>query len=143
MSFAFKVWNQGNDGQTMGIRVANATELRQFAALCTEPDLAGNWVSLMEYLDAARTAAVEPPPYTRPVHVVWLNTLGYGSTRYFPGRTLVVTYTGRRRTRGGYAAQGYCIIDPQGYPLLGPHHKDPIQVECIGYPGQDVLVVLP
>ncbi len=143
MPFEFKVWNQGNDGQNMGIRVANANELRRFASVCTEPDLAGRWRSLQDYLNAARTATSEPTPYTRPVHIVWLNTVGYGSTRYFPGRTLVVTYTGRRRSGGGYTAQGYTIVDAQGYPLLGPHHRAPIQVEYLASAGQDVLVVLP
>jgi hypothetical protein len=43
MPFEFKVWNQGNDGQTMGIRVKDVTELNRFAAACTQPDLAGRW----------------------------------------------------------------------------------------------------
>ena len=143
MSFQFKVWNQGNDGETMGIRVNNVTELRRLATACKQPDLAGRWANLTHYLRAAQNATSEPQPYTRLIHVVWLNTLGYGTIRNFPGRTFVVTYTGPMRVSGGFASQGYCIVDAQGYSLLGAHHRRPIKVEYISDPAQDLVVVLP
>lgn len=143
MAFVFNIWNQGNDGQTMGIRVRNFTELRRLATACTQPDLAGRWTSLTDYLEAARSATSEPAPYVRLVQVIWLNPLGYGTARHFPGRTFVVTYTGTMRANGGFASQGYCIVDPQGYPLLGAFHRNPIQVEYIADPSQDLIVVLP
>lgn len=143
MPFQFKVWNQGNDGQTMGIRVRNVAELRRLAAACTQPDLTGRWGSLGDYLAAANAATAEPAPYARLVQVVWLNTLGYNVLRNFSGRTFVVTYTGPMRTAGGFASQGYCIVDPNGYPVLGPLHRQPIRVEYIADSAQDVLVVLP
>lgn len=144
MPFQFMVWNQGNDGMTMGIRCVDVNELANFAAVCTQSDVAGEWANLNEYLQAADIAAADPPPsYTRIVNIVWLNTLGYGIPRYFPGRTLVVTRTGNLRQSGGYASQGYSIVDPQGFPILAPHHQQPIRVEYIAHEGHDCLVVLP
>ena len=69
MTYEFKVWNQGNDGRTMGIRVKNVAELTQLAQVCTQPDLAGNWTGLANYLAAARIATSTPPPYVRHVLV--------------------------------------------------------------------------
>lgn len=143
MPFQFKVWNQGNDQQTMGIRIRNVAELARFARVCSQPDLAGAWPDLGTYLSAVARATTEPPPYSRLVQVIWLNTRGYGTARNFPGRTLVVTYSGLRRKNGGFASQGYCIVDAQGYPILGPHHQQPIQVEYIADRAQDILIVLP
>lgn len=143
MPFEFKVWNQGNDGQTMGIRVKNVFELSRLASACVQPDITGHWASLTDYLSAARRATSEPRPYVRLVQVVWLNTLGYRTQRYFSGRTFVVTYTGPMRTAGGFASQGYCIVDPQGYPQLGRLHRRPVRAEYIADPAQDIIVILP
>ena len=143
MPHRFKIWNQGNDDLIMGIRVENTKRLAAFAPHCNQPDLAGNWANLTDYLSAAAGARSTPQPYARLVDVVWLNPLGYGTPRYFPGRTLVATYTGPRRPRGGYACQCYCIVDPQGYPALAAHHRTIIQVEYIAHPFHDALVVLP
>ena len=143
MTYEFKVWNQGNDGRTMGIRVKNVAELTPLAQVCTQPDLAGNWTSLANYLAAARIATSTPPPYVRHVLVVWLDARGYPTSRCFAGRTFVVTYTGPIRVTGGFGSQGYCIIDPNGFPLLGPLHRQLIQVEYVSDYGQDVIVVLP
>jgi hypothetical protein len=143
MPFEFKIWNQGNDGQTMGIRVRNVTELKRLTSACTEPDLSGRWTNLADYLQAARNATSEPPPFVRLVQVIWLSPQGYGAARNFTGRTFVVTYTGPMRAAGGFASQGYCTVDPQGYPLLRNLHRRPIRVEYIADPAQDVLVVLP
>jgi len=139
----FKIWNQGHDGQTMGIRVEDATGLQRLATCCNQPDMAANWACLEEYLQAANVATGTPPtPYSRLVDVVWLNQRGYGGSRYFPGRTLVVTYTGIERISGGFSSQCYCIIDPQGYPALAPHDKTPLSVEYVAHPAHDVIVVL-
>jgi len=143
MAFEFLIWNQGNDGLTMGIRVRNVAELERLAASCIQPDLGGRWTNLADYLQSSNEALTEPEPYVRTVQVVWLNPLGYGSSQVFPGRTFVVTYTGPRRVGGGYASQGYCIVDPQGYPILSPHHQTLIRVEYIAHPSQDIIVVLP
>jgi hypothetical protein len=144
MAYSFKVWNQGNDGATMGIRVADVDELQRFAPACSQPDLGGAWASLGDYLNAAAAAQGTPPqPYSRIVDVVWLNTIGYGSTQLFPGRTLVVTYTGNERQTGGFASQCYCIVDPAGYPTLSGYHRDSIEVSYVAGIGRDVLVVLP
>ncbi len=144
MGFAFKIWNQGNDGRTMGIRVADVSEVARFASVCTEPDIAGNYANLQEYLDNADIATGTPPmPYRRTVNVVWLNTAGYNQHRYFPGRILEVTYNGRERSTGGYATQAYVIVDPVGYAVLAPHHKSPIQAQYVAHPSHDVVVVMP
>jgi len=41
----FKIWNQGHDGQTMGIRVEDATGLQRLATCCNQPDMAANWLA--------------------------------------------------------------------------------------------------
>ena len=144
MAFDFKIWNQGNDGETMGLRVADVTELTAFAAACNQPDLAGVYQDLSAYLNAANAArGVTPISYSRRIDVVWLNTIGYGTPQLFPGRTLVATYTGNERQAGGFASQCYCIVDPAGYPALAQHHQTPIRVDYITNPSHDVLVVLP
>lgn len=144
MSFSFKIWDQGNDGRTMAVRVEDVKELAKFAGACTQPDLAGKYPNLQAYLKAAAKATGPPPaPYTRLVHVVWLNSKGYKSPQFFPGRMLVVTYTGPLKNNGGYASQGYCITDPVGFTALRKHHRKPISVEYIVNPSGDVLVVLP
>jgi len=144
MPFNFKIWNQGNDGQTMGIRLADVDELDEFAGVCTEPDIAGTYTNLQAYLDSAAAAhGAAPPHYSRPVDVVWLNPIGYGGRRFFPGRRLLATYTGPERQSGGFGSQCYCIVDPNGYAALAPHHQKVISGEYIANAVTDVLVLLP
>ena len=142
MAHRFKIWNQGNDGNTMGIRVDGVTELKRFAGSCTMPDLADNYRCLQDYLDIAKSAETPPPSYSRYVDVVWLSHIGYGRSIYFPHRTLVVTYSGNRRLTSGYASQAYCIVDPHGYPALASYHQRPIPVEYVAHATRDALVVL-
>ncbi len=144
MPLCFKVWNQANDNTTMAVRVSNVREVRHLSQVCAGPDMQGTWRNLAEYLAAARVAVGAPPvPYTRPVDVIWLSRLGYGTPRLFPGRRLVATYTGPQRLHGGYATQCYCVIDPAGYGALGAHHRAALSVEYIAHSSHDVLVVLP
>ena len=144
MPFEFKIWDQGHDGRTMGIRVADVAALADLPTACSGPDLAGNWSSLTDYLDAANIATGAPPVhFSRLVDVIWLSSIGYGSPRHFPGRTFVVTYTGLERSSGGFASQGYCVIDAQGFPSLSTHDKAPLSVEYVPGIGRDVMVVLP
>jgi hypothetical protein len=139
----FKVWDQGNDGSTMGIRVKDASELNRLSHRVTGIDLAGGYRNLAAYVKAAGTAKKPPQPYSRLVTVVWLNAMGYPNPIVFPGRTFVVTYTGNIRQSGGFAAQGYVIVDPAGFANLGVHHRDPVNVVYITSAGMDTLVVMP
>lgn len=142
--FRFKIWNQGNDGNTMGIRVADVSELDRMRVACTEPSLGGRWSNLDQYLQHAASATTQPDPsYSRIVNVVWLRALGYPSPITFNGRTFVVTYTGNARVSGGFASQGYCITDPHGYPLLAAHHQTDLIVQYIPGSFGDTIVVMP
>jgi hypothetical protein len=141
VSFAFKIWNQANNGTTMGIRVASLAELRRIAASHQAPDANHTYGSISDYLTTAGTATRPPRPYMRPVDVFWDTTLGYGGRRYFDGRTLEVTYSGNQRRSGGFAAQCYVIVDPQGYSILGPFHLVPIRVDVVAGNERDLLVV--
>lgn len=144
MPYNFKIWNQGNDRRTMGIRVEDVAELARFAAACSEPDIGGHYADMQTYLGAAAAArGAPPPPYSRIVDVIWLNAIGYGSNRLFPGRTMVATYTGPERGSGGFASQCYCIVDANGYPALAQHHRMIIRVEFVANPARDVMVVMP
>lgn len=139
----FKIWDQGNDGSTMGIRVATTTELKRLAPRVTGPDLVGRYSCLSDYLKQAETSSSVPHPYTRIVSVIWLNSLGYATPIIFPGRTFVVTYTGNQRLSGGYASQGYVIVDANGFANLGAHHRKGIEVEYVSSHGMDSIVVMP
>jgi hypothetical protein len=143
MAFAFKIWDQANDGQTMAIRVENTNELRRLSRECTGPDAAGNWDSLADYLDHARTATAEPIPYVRNVDVLWTNPAIVLPNQYSQDRRFRVTYTGRVRTRGGFASQGYCVLDPAWNGALQPHHQQPITVEWYSGDLRDLVVVRP
>jgi hypothetical protein len=139
----FKIWDQGNDGSTMGIRVSDTRELNKLRPHVTGTDLSGIYADLADYLRRAAAANLPPTPYSRLVNVVWLNAKGYPSPLVFPARTFVVTYTGNVRQSGGFASQGYVIVDPAGFANLGHHHRDPIEVEYITSAGVDTLVVMP
>ena len=135
MPFAFKVWDQANDGQTMALRVSDVDELVRLATVCTGADAAGNWPSLDAYLTHAGAAEIEPAPYVRNVDLLWLNPAIALPNPYCQNRRFRVTYTGRVRQAGGFASQGYCIVDPAWNRVLQPHHQDAITVEW--YPGDD------
>lgn len=142
--FHFKVWDQSNDGQTMAVRAANVDVLAALAAVCNQPDMTGNWDSLQDYLNAAATAAASPAPYVRPVDVLWGRAgLGVPQWSMCHDRRFRVTYSGNVRAGGGFAVQGYSIVDPAWNAQLQPHHQHDIQVRYIPGPHRDLIVVLP
>jgi hypothetical protein len=144
VGFDFKIWDQANDGQTMAIRVDTVDELLRLSAVSTGPDIAGNWENLRDYLDHAAAAAAEPVPYVRHVDILWqLDPDVVVPSPYSQNRRFRVTYTGRVRTGGGFASQGYCVVDPMWNAALQPHHQRPIQVEWHRGENQDLLVVGP
>lgn len=140
--FDFKIWNQANDGTTMGIRAADVNVVAQIGFHFDRPSNCGTYVSLGQYLTRLSTATAHPLPYRRPVDVLWKSAIGYLSHRYFTDRVLEVTYTGDLRQGGGFAAQCYVIVDPQGFAILGQHHTVPITVVVVpGTSGRDLLEV--
>lgn len=106
-------------------------------------DAAGNWPSLDAYLTHAAAAGIEPVPYVRNVDVLWRNSQIALPYVYCQDRRFRVTYTGRQRQGGGFASQGYCVVEPAWNAALQPHHQDPLTVEW--HPGahRDLIVVLP
>jgi hypothetical protein len=143
VAFAFKVWDQANDGQTMAIRVEDVDELERLAQVCTGPDAAGNWPSLREYLDFAAHATSEPVPFVRNVDVLWLNQQIALPSGYSQSRRFRVTYSGRVRASGGFACQGYCVVEPAWNAWLQPHHQHPIAVDWHSGIDRDLILVLP
>lgn len=144
MPTRFKFWNQGNDGNTMGIKVWNMASLRAFARICTGPSVGGGWANLQHYMTAAAAAGGAPPaPYRRRLNVVWLHRTPWGVHRLFDNRILEVTYSGPPLQSGGFSSQAYVIVDPRGFPVMGPHHRRQISVEYIVGGTRDTLVVLP
>lgn len=127
----------------MAIRVEDLAELQRLASVCTGDDAAGNWSSLSDYLNHAAIAATEPVPYVRDVDVLWLGPpLGLPGN-YCQDRRFRVTYAGRVRAGGGFASQGYCVLDPAWNVGLQPHHQVPITVEWHGGADRDLLVIGP
>lgn len=143
MPFSFKIWDQANDGQTMAIRVEDVAELQRLSAVCIGEDAAGNWSSLADYLSHSATAATEPIPYVRDVDVLWQDPAIGLPSNYSQTRRFRVTYTGRARVSGGFASQGYCVLDPVWNAALQPHHQQPITVEWYAGNQRDLLVVGP
>jgi len=140
--FKFKIWNQGNDGNTMGLRAANVNVVAKLGPHFSGPSDDGVYQSLGQYLASVRAATKPPAPYRRRVDVLWRTAIGYGSYKYFTDRVLEVTYTGNMRQGGGFAAQCYVVVDPNGFPTLGALHTVPITVEVIpGVGNRDLLVV--
>lgn len=139
--FAFKVWNQGNDGNTMGIRAADVSVVAQLGPAINRPSEDQVYASLSQYLTAVGSGSVAPPPYRRRVDVLWRTAIGYGSHRYFPDRILEATYSGNVRQIGGFAAQCYVLVDPQGFAALGLHHTVPITVTVVPGTIRDLLEV--
>lgn len=140
--YSFKIWNQGNDGSTMGIRAADVAVVAQLGQQVSRPSGDAVYATLADYLAHLATATAPPLPYRRPVDVLWRTAVGYQTHKYFTDRTLEVTYSGNLRQRGGFAAQCYVIVDSQGYSLLGPLHTVPITVVVVpGTAGRDLLEV--
>jgi hypothetical protein len=89
--YNFMIWNQGNDGRTMGIRAQDVGELARFAAACSEPDISGQYTNMQQYLNSAGSAhGAPPPPYSRIVDVIWLNPIGYSNHRLFPSQVSAI-----------------------------------------------------
>jgi hypothetical protein len=140
--FDFKIWNQANNGTTMGIRGADVNVVAQLGPQFNRGSDDGVYGSLGEYLSAVAVAQTPPDPYRRSVDILWRTAIGYGSHRYFTDRVLEVTYTGNVRQSGGFAAQCYVIVDPNGFQALGPHHTVPISVVVFhGNGARDLLEV--
>lgn len=141
MSHSFKIWNQSNDQQTMAIRVWDVNELATMAGAYAAPSDDGSYGSLQDFLNHLNTAAAPLEPYRRTVDVFWNTSLGYGGRRFFAGRVLEATRSGNMRDSGGYSAQCYVMVDPEGFASLGPFHMVPISVDIIPGGARDLLVV--
>jgi hypothetical protein len=141
MAFAFKIWDQSNDGNTMAIRVSNTEELDRLATVCTGEDAAGVWSSLRNYLDAGATAQQRPEPYHRNVDILWLEPSPALPFPYCQSRGFEVTYTGEMHTGGGFSSQGYCIVAPAWNAALRPHEKQEISAEWYRGADRDLVVV--
>lgn len=143
MAFAFKVWDQANDGGTMAIRAKNVREIARLANVCTGPSSDGAWPDLATYLTAAKQATKPPKPYRRAVDTLWLDGAIAVPLPYCPTRGFEVTYTGVVRKGGGFSSQAYCIIDPKWNASLRPHKNRPITVEWYRGKARDLIVVGP
>ncbi len=140
--FDFKIWNQANNGTTMGIRAADVNVVAQLVPQFNRGSDDGVYGALGHYLSALAVAPTPPIPYRRSVDILWRTAIGYGSHRYFTDRVLEVTYTGNVRQSGGFAAQCYVIVDPNGFQALISHHTVPITVVVVpGVGGRDLLEV--
>lgn len=141
MSYSFKIWNQSNDDRTMAIRAKDNHEVRKIARNCSSPSSDGVYQSMQQYITALATATTPLSPFRRDVDVFWNTNLGYGSLRYFDNRILEITYSGNQRQSGGYSAQCYMMIDPNGYGILGNFHLVPIRVDFVFGNSRDLVIV--
>lgn len=141
MTFSFKIWDQGNAGDPMAIRVDGVAELRRLARLLTGPDAALNWPSLGDYLAYSATATGLPTPFVRRIDVLWESAAPRVPTPYCQDRMFRVTYTGRLRARGGYASQGYCYLDPAWAHDLQPFRHGGLVVDVFPGADRDLFVV--
>ncbi len=141
MPHSFKIWNQSNDGKTMAIRAEDVATVDEIARSYTVPSNDGLYTSLSNFVAQLGGATQHLSPYRRTVDVFWNTALGYDGPKYFADKTLESTYTGNMRQGGGYAAQCYVMIDPDGFGILGQFHLVPISVAIIPGEPRDLLVV--
>lgn len=139
--FKFKIWNQANDNHTMAIRLINIQELYRLGSTCTGPDAQGRWHNLQHYLTSSRVSATILPPFDRIVDIHWNRRgLGVPPGTIMTQRNFHVTYTGPLRVRGGFATQGYIILDPAWTTALLPHKMKQVLVDYSSS-STDVLTV--
>lgn len=75
----FKIWNQANNGTTMGIRASDVTVVSQLGAAFNRPSDDGLYLLLDDYLTQLAVATTPPPPYRRSVDVLWRTAIGYST----------------------------------------------------------------
>ena len=141
MSYSFKIWDQSHDGKTMAVRIFDLDELRRIASSHLGRSDDGVYPSFGSFVSSAGAAASPLSPYRITIDVYWATNFGYGKHRYFAQRVFEATYTGNLRISGGYAVQGYVMIDPDGFSNIGSSHLLPISVDIISGPIRDLLVV--
>lgn len=143
MKYAFKVWDQANDGKTVAVRVRDTEVLAELADAVAGSDAAAHWTSLHEYLTSAATAEDPPTPFVRVVDLLWLKEgLGVPAWSFAHDRHFRVLRTGDRRAEGGFASQGYVILPPCWTQALISHHKVPLWVRYLRGANHDLIVVL-
>jgi len=74
--FDFKIWNQANDGTTMGIRAASVSVVAEMSPHFDRPSKDGMYRTLAEYLARLNEATTTPSPYRRSVDVLWKTAIG-------------------------------------------------------------------
>lgn len=79
--FNFKIWNQANNGTTMGVRAADVNVVAQLGPRCNRASDDGGYRSLDQYLSTIAVAQTPPPPYRRSVDILWRTAIGYGIHR--------------------------------------------------------------
>ena len=124
-----KIWNQANDGATMGLRVVDVVELEYLSGMFFGPSDDGNWASLRDYLDYMSSTDEPPAPFVITADVYWDRpspSVPYPLAR---DRRFEFTYTGNRRESGGYAVQGYLILPTDWAPGLLSSHMTPVDAE--------------
>ena len=138
-----KIWDQARNGGTMAIRISTVQEVVKLAVSCTRASAKGGWTSLSDYLQNSQAAVVQPNPYTRNIDVLWLRQgLGIPPWSHCQQRRFQVTYTGRQRTKGGFASQAYVVLDPAWDALIRPFNMQDIRVAYVSWAQRDLLVVL-
>lgn len=141
MHLNLRLDDQARQGHIVSIdfRVA---ELDQLAVEMVGSDLSGLYASLRDFLNAADAAVTPPESYFRHVDVLWQHPGVATPTALATDRRFVASYNGPRRQRGGFATQGYLVLEPAWETALLPHLGMPLAVDYFAGGGHDLMVVV-
>jgi len=142
MSFRFKVWDQANDGKTIGLRVADIKEIERLGHHLTGAEAFNEWNSLSDFLDCLNQAQTPPERFVRLVDVlVGRSDLTLPKWSLCQIRKLSFTYTGPVRRAGGFAAQAYVILEPSWTASLIGHAGLELNAEYVIGSDRDLIVL--
>jgi len=151
MPFKFEIWYQGENKVTpfdknLGLRITDPKEVARFAEECNQPDVAGKYDDLQDFLNKAPEISKDyTPPYHRVVDVISLSTKLYKDKKTLFGRTLIATMVHDPTVSKQGTVHVYVIIQDPDPGALDPEDLDGdeyVMGEYTASPGRDVLVIL-
>lgn len=142
MDIRVKVWDQANDGKTIGLRIADNAEISKLANYLTGSEAFDEWSSLSEFLDHLSQAQIPPERFVRLVDVlVGRSDLTLPKWSLCQTRKLSFTYSGLARKGGGYASQAYVILEPAWTQSLSSHVGVELQAQYVNGTDRDLIIL--
>jgi hypothetical protein len=142
MSFRFKIWDQANDGKTIGLRASDNSEIQKLGQHLIGADAFNEWESLSGFLQCLSQAESPPERFVRIVDIlIARNDLGLPKWSLCQKRKFSFTYSGLVRKGGGFAAQAYVILEPAWTSTLICNVGLEIEAEYILGDDRDLIIL--